>query len=286
MRYTIKDFKRDFPDDKACLAHIFKNRFPNGFRCEKCGKSSFTPVSNRRSYACSCGFQVYPTEGTIFHKSPTSLVLWFHAIYLVSQSKNGVAAKELERQLGVTYKCAWRIAKQIRLLMKQDNDPLDGNEIIEADETYVGGVRKGKRGRGAAGKTAVFGTIERKGKVKTVTVPNVKQATLIPLIVKMVPANAVITTDESNSYNKVKQLGHIHETVQHGRGEFGRGDVHTNTIEGFWSQFKRSVHGTYHAVSPKHLQTYLDEFSFRYNHRGVLFPTVMFSRVGMPSKAA
>lgn len=279
MKYTIKDFRADFPNDKTCLAFIFNNRYPKGLSCPKCDKSSFHVVEGRRSYACACGFQVYPTEGTIFHKSPTPLTLWFHAIFLMSQSKNGVAAKELQRHLGVTYKCAWRIAKQIRLLMSPDGGPLGGLEIIEADETYVGGVRRGKRGRGAEGKTAVFGVVERKGHVKTQVVPNVRMVTLMPLIQAMVPPNAVITTDESNSYNKVKSLGHLHETVRHGKGEYARGDVHTNTIEGFWSQFKRSVHGTFHAVSPKHLQTYLNEFSFRYNHRGQNLPRVMFSRV-------
>lgn len=285
MKYTIKDFKRDFPDDKTCLNHIFKKRYPSGLKC-KCGKSAFHPIEGRRAYACACGAQVSPTEGTIFHKSPTPLTLWFHAIFLMSQSKNGVAAKELERHLGVTYKCAWRIAKQIRLLMSEDDTPLLGKEIIEADETYVGGIRKGKRGRGAEGKTPVFGVVERKGSVKTKVIPNVKQVTLMPLIDSMVSPNSVITTDECNSYNRVKSLGHLHETVRHGRGEYVRGDVHTNTIEGFWSQFKRSVHGTFHAVSPKHLQAYLNEFSFRYNHRTSVLPlpVVMFSRVALPLK--
>jgi len=279
MKYTIKDFRADFPNDKTCLDFIFNNRYPKGLSCPKCDKTAFHAVEGRRSYACACGFQVYPTEGTIFHKSSTPLTLWFHAIFLMSQSKNGIAAKELQRHLGVTYKCAWRIAKQIRLLMSPDGGPLGGLEIIEADETYVGGVRRGKRGRGAEGKTPVFGVVERKGHVKTQVVPNVRMVTLMPLIQAMVPPNAVITTDESNSYNKVKSLGHLHETVRHGKGEYARGDVHTNTIEGFWSQFKRSVHGTFHAVSPKHLQTYLNEFSFRYNHRGQNLPRVMFSRV-------
>lgn len=282
MKYTIKNFIKDFPDDKTCLAFIFKNRYPNGLTCPKCEKTSFHPVEGRKSYACSCGYQTYPTEGTIFHKSPTPLTLWFHAIFLMSQSKNGVAAKELERQLGVTYKTAWRMAKQIRMLMGQNPDPLDGNEIIEADEAYIGGVRKGKRGRGAAGKTPVFGVVERQGEIKTQVVKDVKQATIIPLFSNMVPAQAVIVTDESNIYNKVTKLGHLHETINHGNGQYGRGDVHTNTIEGFWSQFKRSVHGTFHAVSPKYLQTYLDEFSFRYNHRksSQSLPVLMFSRVG------
>jgi transposase-like protein len=174
------------------------------------------------------------------------------------------------------------MAKQIRMLMGQDPDPLDGNEIIEADEAYIGGVRKGKRGRGAAGKTPVFGVVERQGEIKTQVVKDVKQDTVIPLFTKIVPPQAVIVTDESNLYNKVTKLGHLHETINHGKGHYGRGDVHTNTIEGFWSQFKRSVHGTFHAVSPKYLQLYLDEFSFRYNHRksDQSLPSLMFSKVG------
>ena len=289
MKYTIKNFIKDFPDDKTCLAFIFKNRYPNGLTCPKCEKTSFHPVEGRKSYACSCGFQTYPTEGTIFHKSSTPLTLWFHAIFLMSQSKNGVAAKELERQLGVTYKCAWRMAKQIRLLMSDDDGPLGGNEIVELDETYVGGKAKGKRGRGAVKKTPVFGAVERDGKIKTKVVLNVRKLTLMPLIKDMVADNSVVVTDESNSYNDVKKIGHLHESINHSNGQYVDGDVHTNTIEGFWSQFKRSVHGTYHSVSRKHLQLYLDEFSFRYSHRksDVALPVLIFSKVGQTfSKAS
>jgi transposase len=121
MKYTIKNLKNDFPNDDACLDFTFKNRWPKGLTCPNCEKKDFYHVKGRKSYACKCGYQVSPTEGTIFHKSSTPLTLWFHAIFLMSQSKNGVAAKELERQLGVTYKCAWRMARQIRLLMSDDD---------------------------------------------------------------------------------------------------------------------------------------------------------------------
>lgn len=289
MKYTIKNLKADFPNDDACLDFIFKNRWPKGLTCPRCEKKDFYHVNGRKSYACKCGYQVSPTEGTIFHKSSTPLTLWFHAIFLMSQSKNGVAAKELERQLGVTYKCAWRVAKQIRLLMSDDDGPLGGNEIVELDETYVGGKAKGKRGRGAAKKTPVFGAVERDGKIKTKVVLNVRKLTLMPLIKDMVADNSVIVTDESNSYNDVKKIGHLHESINHSKGQYVHGDVHTNTIEGFWSQFKRSVHGTYHSVSRKHLQLYLDEFSFRYSHRksDVALPVLIFSKVGQTfSKAS
>jgi transposase-like protein len=289
MKYTIKNLKNDFPNDDACLDFIFKNRWPKGLTCPNCEKKDFYHVKGRKSYACKCGYQVSPTEGTIFHKSSTPLTLWFHAIFLMSQSKNGVAAKELERQLGVTYKCAWRMAQQIRLLMSDDDGPLGDNEIVELDETYVGGKAKGKRGRGAANKTPVFGAVERNGKLKTKVVLNVRKLTLMPLIKDMVADNSVIVTDESNSYNDVKKVGHLHESINHSKGQYVDGDVHTNTIEGFWSQFKRSVHGTYHSVSRKHLQLYLDEFSFRYSHRKSdnALPVLIFSKVGQTfSKAS
>lgn len=289
MKYTIKNLRSDFPNDETCLDFIFKNRWPKGLTCPNCEKKDFYHVKGRKSYACKCGYQVSPTEGTIFHKSSTPLTLWFHAIFLMSQSKNGIAAKELERQLGVTYKCAWRMAKQIRLLMSGDDNPLGGNEIVELDETYIGGKAKGKRGRGAAKKTPVFGAVERNGKLKTKVVLNVRKLTLMPLIKDMVTDNSVIVTDESNSYNDVKKIGHLHESINHSKGQYVDGDVHTNTIEGFWSQFKRSVHGTYHSVSKKYLQLYLDEFSFRYSHRksDVALPVLIFSKVGQTfSKAS
>lgn len=289
MKYTIKNLRNDFPNDEACLDFIFKNRWPKGLTCQNCERKDFYHVKGRKSYACKCGYQVSPTEGTIFHKSSTPLTLWFHAIFLMSQSKNGVAAKELERQLGVTYKCAWRMAKQIRLLMSDDDGPLGDKEIVELDETYIGGKAKGKRGRGAAKKTPVFGAVERDGKIKTKVVLNVRKLTLMPLIKDMVTDSSVIVTDESNSYNDVKKLGHLHESINHSKGQYVDGDVHTNTIEGFWSQFKRSVHGTYHSVSKKHLQLYLDEFSFRYSHRksDVALPVLIFSKVGQTfSKAS
>src|SRR5215469_13749630 len=166
MSYTLRDFQNQFPDDRACLDFLFKTRWPDGGTCPECGKKDcFYAIEKRRSYGCSwCGFQFYPTAGTIFHKSSTSLVSWFFAIFLMSTSRNGVAAKELERQLGVTYKTAWRMAHEIRKLMTDDSGPFDG--IVEADETYVGGKRPGKRGRGAAGKTPVIGIAQRRGGVK------------------------------------------------------------------------------------------------------------------------
>jgi transposase-like protein len=218
-------------------------------------------------YACAfCGHQNYPTAGTIFHKSETSLKSWFFAIFLMAQSRNGVAAKELERQLGVTYKCAWRMAHQIRKLLASGL----GNKmmgIIEADEAYFGGIRPGKRGRGAAGKTPVIGLVERGGRVDAKVVDRITTSNVFTNIDRKVDRSASLYSDEFAVYRCAPKFGFRHRKVNHGSGEYVRGDVHTNSIEGFWSQVKRSIGGTHHSVSRKYLQNYINEFSFRYNHR-------------------
>lgn len=266
MKYTIKDFQAEFKTDTDCLDFIFKLRAPNGGTC-KCGKSDcFYPVTGRKSYACSwCGRQISPTEGTIFHKSPTPLKLWFHAIFLMSTSKNGVAAKELERQLGVTYKCAWRMAHQIRKLMDSPAGPLAG--IVEADETWVGGTVRGKGQHYLKNKSNVVGLLQRNGPVKAVVTPNTKAETVIPNITANVKEGSTICTDEHSAYRSIPRYGYLHARVNHKQMEYVRAFVHTNSLEGFWSQLKRSINGTFHHVSKKHLQAYLNEFVYRYNLR-------------------
>ena len=194
-------------------------------------------------------------------------------MFLFAQSRNGVAAKELQRQLGVTYKCAWRIGHQIRALMSSGGGFLRGT--VEVDETYIGGIKQGKRGRGAAGKTPVIGAVERQGEVRATVVVNVNADNAIRHIRKNVETTAEVVTDEFNVYNFTSKFGFKHAKINHGSGEYVRGKIHTNTIEGFWSQVKRSIDGTHHGVSRKYLQNYVDEFSFRYNRR--FCETPMFS---------
>lgn len=270
-KFTIKDFRKEFPDDDACLDYIYQVRFGEK-PCPECGrKNTMYRVKNRKCYACSfCAYQIHPTAGTIFHKSSTPLTDWFYSLFLFSSARNGVSAKELQRQLGVTYKTAWRIAHQIRSLMTQGRDPMDGT--VEMDETYIGGKRRGSRGRGADGKTAVAGIAQRGGRVKVMKVDNVKASTLMPILRESVKLGSVVMTDEFPVYNRVEKNGYLHEVVQHGIKEYVRGNAHTNTIEGFWSQVKRSISGTHHAVSQKHLQSYLNEFVYRYNHRKSFSP--------------
>jgi transposase len=265
MSYNFKDFDAQFPDDAACLDHIFRARYANHV-CE-CGKRDcFYRIAKRRKYCCSfCGAHIAPTAGTIFHKSETSLKTWFFAIFLFAKSKNGVAAKELTRQLGVTYKCAHRMGHKIRELMASEGNLFSG--VVEADETYIGGKRAGKRGRGALGKTPVIGVVERRGGVAAKVVDNVTAANVIGHIRKNVTAGATVVTDELPVYNYTAKFGFPHLRVNHGLGEYARGKAHTNTIEGFWSQVKRSIDGTHHSVSRRYLQSYVNEFAWRYNHR-------------------
>ena len=279
MKYTIKNLRNEFSNDNKCLQFVFDNRYGKKFECPQCQqKGKFYLIESRKRFDCVCGYTVSPLADTIFHKSSTPLTLWFHAIFLFASSRNGVAAKELERQLGVTYKCAWRLAKQIRILFVQAKNPLSGT--IETDETYVGGKRKGKRGLGAEGKTPVFGMIERQGEAIGQVIPDTKLKTLQPIINSSIAKDSTIMTDELRSYSRVAMNGYKHETVKHGVGEYVRGNVHTNSIEGFWSQMKQSISGTHHLVSPKYLQLYVNEFIWRYNFRGQsLFPLMILQAV-------
>ncbi len=266
MRYTFKQFKTEYPDDKACLKSVLENRF--GDTCPKCGTvgTKFYPITGRKGFSClSCRSQIYPLADTIFRKSETSLWNWFYAIYLFSVAKNGVSAKELERHLGVTYKTAWRMCKQIRLLMSQEALNLSG--VVEVDETYIGG--KHPREFGYDKKEAVFGMVERDGLIKAEHVRSTGARVLLPRIQGSIAVGTTVFSDQAMVYRTLSRLGFNHDSVNHGSGEYVRGLTHTNTIEGFWGQMKRSISGTYHVVSPKYLQSYVNEFAFRYNFRAV-----------------
>lgn len=286
-RYTLLDFHKQFPTNDACLDHLFETH--HGHKaCPKCGKvGHYHRQKNTSRYVCSCGkHQISPKAGTIFEKSDTDLVKWYFAIFLMSQSRNGVAAKELERQVGVTYKTAWRMQKQIRLLMQDDAGLLSGD--VEAGETWIGGKRKRKEYR--ENKTIVFGAVQRKGKVATRIIPATTEQTLLESVRDNVAKGSNLMTDEYRAYKTIAILeDHSHSTVTHSKNQWRHGDTHTNTIEGFWSQLKRSIDGTYHVVSPKYLPSYLSEFQFRYNHArssGEHLFSFLLSRVGLPHVVA
>lgn len=263
---TITQFQQRFPDDNACLEEVFQNRYGDLEACPHCGcvDAAFYKVNKRKCYECKdCGYQLHPLAGTIFHKSATPLKQWFYAVFLFSKSKNGVSAMELQRQLGVTYKTAWRMAKQIRLLFNMDGEKLSGT--VEMDETYVGGKRK--MAEKYDNKTPVVGAVERGGEIVAKVTQDASSTTLQRLLRSHVEIGTTLYTDDWKGYTRANSLGYDHSTVNHSAKVFVDGLAHTNTIEGFWSQLKRSIRGTYHFVSPKYLQSYLDEFSYRYNHR-------------------
>lgn len=267
QRLSILNFHKQFPDNETCLKYLFQVRFGSP-TCPVCGKTGkYHYRKGTAHYVCQCGnHQLSPKANTIFDHSSTDLVKWFFAIFLMSQSRNGVSAKELERSLDVTYKCAYRIGQQIRKLMKDNAHMLFGE--VEADETAVGGKRRGKRGRGAEGKTIVFGALQREGKMNAAVVPNVKAKTLLPYLADNIAKGTKLMTDELKSYRKIaKMLNMEHDTVEHGARQYAKGNTHTNSIEGFWSQMKRSMDGTHHVISPKMLHAYVSEFQWRYNHR-------------------
>ncbi|MEC4681346.1 MAG: IS1595 family transposase [Nitrospirota bacterium] len=280
--FTVQEFFKRFPDDDTCLDHLMKVRHGESVDCPKCERhGKFHRVKKRPLYECAwCGHQISPMAGTPFERSHTALQKWFYALYMFTTSRHGVAAKELQRQLGVTYKTAWRMGHEIRKYMADvDGDPpLTGH--IEVDEAYLGGKRpkiKGFTGRGAKGKTIVMGMLERDGELFTKVVPTAGRKSLIPPIVERLKPGTRISTDEWGPYQILSSLGYDHQTVDHGSKEYARGDVHVNSIEGFWSQLKRSIRGTHVWVSGKHLPKYLGEFEYRYNMRKV--PELMFDRL-------
>lgn len=265
-KYGLPQLKKDFPNDKACLSFIFESQ--HSYKCSCGGK--YSPITGRKQYQCGkCRFQIAPLAGTIFHKSDTPLTLWFHAIWVFSNAKSGVSAKELQRQLGVTYKTAWRMLNLIRKSLGQDNDKLGGD--VEMDETYFGGRFKSgryneKQKEAIARKSAIIGAVERGGKAKVKVSPNLKSWTLGQFLHDHIESNVRLLTDESNRYKRVAR-GYDRHTVEHGKQQYAKGDVHTNTIEGLWSHFKRSVSGTHKSISKKYLQAYVDGFVFHYNNR-------------------
>jgi transposase-like protein len=277
MTYT--EFIERFPTNEACLNYLRDRFYPNGTPCPKCAKPSrFHKIKGRSAYSCQhCGHHVYPTAGTVFHKSTTSLHLWFWAIFLMSATRCGISAKQLEREIGVSNKTALRMFRQIRKLLHEEGELLGARGPVEVDETYVGAKRKRGAPRGRPGpthpfKTPVMGLLERDGRLVARVVPDTTSATLRANVHEFVLPSAMIYTDEYQPYRKLGQEGYTHRRVNHSARIYVEGDVHTNSIEGFFGLFKNGVRGVYHSVSKKHLQSYVDEYAFRYNRRNSTTP--------------
>ena len=269
---TIRQFDEQFPDDDACLEHIFRVRYGERHQCSKCGKDAkYYRVKKRRCYECEhCGYQVFPTVGTPFAKSRTPLKTWFYVMFMFCSTRNGVSGKEIQRATGVTYKTAWRMGHMIRAWMGYvDGDEFIGgggmgDPYVEVDKTFIGG--KGKR-RDIHKKAVVLGMIERGGDVITRVIPTRRANHVIPHIYNWVHTGTKVNTDDALVFDELHQHGYRHRTVNHSKKEYVRGAVHTNTIEAFWANLKRGIKGTHVWVSKKHLQNYLVEFEFRHNLR-------------------
>lgn len=266
QRYGIKSLEKDFTTDEDCLEFIFDTQ--HNRKCS-CG-GSYSLKAGRRQFQCSkCRFQIAPTAYTLFHKSDTPLTLWFKAILTFSNAKSGISAKEMERQLEVTYKTAWRILHLIRKALEQDGK-LSGD--VEMDSAFFGGRFKSgkdnaKQKEAIAAKTVVMGAVQRGGKARLLIVPDNKAKTHGDFLNEMIdPQGTRLLTDKTNRLDKVA-VGFNRHSVDHGKGEYVRGDVHANTIEGFWSHIKRSITGTHKVVSRKYLQEYLNAFVFHRNNR-------------------
>lgn len=272
---TIAQFFKRFPDEETCLNHLFDVRFGQGFECPRCERASkWFRIKAERAYSCQwCGHHLHPTVGTPFEKTRTPLQLWFYAIFLFTTTRNGVAAKELQRQLGVTYKTAWRMADLIRKHMGDvDGDNLLGGagEVVEIDETLIGGSVEGKGSGYKGNKTVVVGMMEGGGEVVTKVVTSRHREPMERLVLDNVHPGATVATDEFGSYRRLDTLGFDHVTVQHKKGQYttpNGGGV--NSIEGFWAQLKRSINGTHIHVSRKHLWKYAKEAEYRFNRRHV-----------------
>ncbi|MCK6450752.1 MAG: IS1595 family transposase [Alphaproteobacteria bacterium] len=269
---TIRQFLVQFPTDDACLDHLMRVRYGDRFACSKCGREAhYYRVKTRRCYECEfCANQIYPTAGTPFEKTRTSLKDWYYVMFLFCATRNGVSSKEVQRQLGVTYKTAWRMTHEIRKYMGAvDGDfPMggsdDGEPVVEIDKTFIGGKHPRKANKR---KAVVLGMVERGGDVISKVVRDRSKKSVLPHIKEWVEEGSRVATDEAKAFADLHEDGYQHATVNHTEKEYVRGDVHTNTIESYWSAVKRTIKGTYVWVSKKHLQKYLWECEYRHNLR-------------------
>jgi len=282
MKQTnVRQFFQQFPNDEACLEHLFNVRFGQGCACPKCERpAKWYRLASEQAYSCQwCGHHIHPMVGSIFEKSRTPLQLWFYAIFLFTTSKHGVSGKELQRQLGVTYKTAWRMAALIREHMAAiDGDaPIGGHgEIVEVDETFIGGKTEGMDWR--ASKTVVMGMIERGGDAILTVVPDQTRGSLMPQLHKHVLDGSEVHTDELRAYRGAQMEDYIHKTVNHSENEYALTDgTSTNQIESFFNHLKKSIAGTHTSVSRKHLMRYVKEFEYRFNRR--MRPQTMLSEL-------
>ena len=264
-----------FSDEKKCLQHLSKVKWNNVVTCSHCNHDKVYAFKDGIRYKCaSCLKQFNAKTGTIFANSKIPLTKWFLAVYLALNNKKGVSSVQLAKHLGITQKAAWHMMMKIRTMLGQ-HAPQHLEKVVEVDETYIGGKAKWKhykkrkkhtQGRSTLEKTPVFGMLQRNGMVKSMPVPDTERGTIQSIILQYVEPESSIMSDEWKAY-KYLDAYYDHQHIEHKKYEYVRGEVHTNTIEGYWSHIKRSITGCYHHVSRKYMHQYCHEFDFRYNTR-------------------
>lgn len=267
METNLVNLIEHFGNDKKCREYLEALRWEEGVKCPRCGSDKISHIEKRDQYDCDqCRYQFSITAGTIFHDSHLPIWKWFLAVYLMTESKKGMSANQLKRSLGVSYKTAWYLCHRVRKAMEEatDNPKLKG--IIEVDETFVGGRYDKRRKRGPWEKQPVMGLLQRNGRFEARTIPTTGKRVLVGIINDRIDKKATIMTDELPAYKSLDKT-FKHESVNHRKEEWARGNVHTNSIENAWSLFKRSIVGSYHQISTKHMDAYLDEFEWRFNNR-------------------
>lgn len=272
MRYTLKRLQTDFPNDDACLKWLKESLYPDGITCPNENKITLHhKLKNRKAYSCDvCGRHTYITAGTIYHKSSTPLTFWFYATFLMANTRAGISAKQLERELGVTYKCAWRMFHQIRKIMTADNKLLVGE--VEVDEMYVHPDPQKRSTAKSHNSQVVFGMVERGGRAKVKHVKSSGVRVLTPTIKDNVKPGTLVYSDEWKAYKKLDLHGYPHASINHSKSRYVDGNVHTQNVENLWSNMKRGIKGVYRHVDPRYLQAYIDEYAFRYSHRNYFQP--------------
>lgn len=291
MKYTIRDLQTDFPDEDSCLEWLVNFKYPDGITCPTCQKvTKHYKLANRKCYSCSvCRHQVHPTAGTILHKSRTPLVLWFYVIFVMSNTKSGVSAAQLQRELGVRYKTAWRMMHQVRKMMDSPNGVF--SDEVEMDETFIH-PNPYKRSSAMSMYTSdarrsgqvLFGIVQRGGAVRVWHVKSAGARVLLPIIEKNVKYGTIIHTDGYGAYRTLPRRGYNHKWTNHSIFEFYTEDSSTQNIENFWSHLKRGLKGVYRHVSSEYLQAYANEYAWRYSHRSsVSMFWALMGRVAEPS---
>jgi transposase-like protein len=273
---TLPELIEQYGSEDACHALLEELRWPDGVECPRCESKKISRIAKRRQFDCDgCRYQFSVRVGTLFHDSKLPLWKWFLAVYMMGESKKSISANQLKRMLGISYKTAWYLCHRIRAAMKDEGAELLTG-IVEADETFVGGKMRFPAGTSRQdmalhrrdNKTVVLGAVQRGGKVRLRVAPDASSESVKGFLADVVSDDAeAIYTDSHRSYRGIGDHNTVHAYVDHSRGQYVHGQIHTNTVESVWSLFDRSVIGAYHKLSVKHLPAYLDEAAFRWNNR-------------------